>query len=240
MSILKMTLLFLPCAACAWDNLDYGIPGACDQIIEREGYALGYSRRLGQPRWVSYRLTADEATNRVIRHSRPFYYDSAVRTGTAYPGDYDGSKYARGHLAPAADMRFSTNVLYESYSMANVSPQWPGFNVGVWKRLEEHVRNLAIREGPVFIVTGPVFSTNAADGAQSVSGIPVPDGFYKVVFVERPPHRRMLGYIVPNVSSRQSPRQFETSVDAVEEATGLDFFYSLPLDEQTRLEQGER
>ena len=25
-----------------WDNLDLGVPGKCDQVIEREGYALGY------------------------------------------------------------------------------------------------------------------------------------------------------------------------------------------------------
>jgi len=236
MSIFKTALVFLPCAALAWDNLDYGIPGACDQIVEREGYALGYSKRHGQPLWVSYRLTADEATNRVARRTWQFYYDPDVRLGTAMPTDYKGSGYARGHLAPVADMRFSTNALKHSFSMANVSPQWPGFNVGVWKRLEKEVRDVAVREGSVFIVTGPVFAADGSATNALANGISIPVGFYKVVLVEKQP-MWMAGYLVPNESSSRKLSKFAVSVDEIEAKTGLDFFHSLPLDVQTSLER---
>ena len=35
-----------------FDNLSYGVPGAADTIVEREGYALGYIERHEQPAWV--------------------------------------------------------------------------------------------------------------------------------------------------------------------------------------------
>lgn len=235
MKNLTLVLALVPFVAAAWDNLEYGIPGACDQIIEREGYALGYSRQHGQPLWVSYRLTANEVTNRVVKHTGRFFYDPEVRTGTARPTDYAKSSYARGHLAPVADMRFGTNVMLQSFSMANVSPQWPKFNVGVWKRLEKSVRDLAVREGSVFVVTGPVFLKEKNESRMAVNGILVPDAFYKVVLVEKQP-LRMVGYVVPNESSSRKLDKFAVSVDEVEKMTGLDFFFSMPFDVQTELE----
>jgi len=133
-----------------------------------------------------------------------------------------------------ADMRFSTNVMYQSFSMANVSPQWPGFNVGVWKRLETAVRDLAVANGSVFVVTGPVFSQEGTN-AVWMGRVRVPEGFYKVVLIEKSP-QRMLGFIVPNESSGWALRNFAVSVDAVERATGLDFFHSLPYEVQANLE----
>ena len=32
-----------------FDNLSYGVPGKADSIVEREGYALGYIEKHGQP-----------------------------------------------------------------------------------------------------------------------------------------------------------------------------------------------
>lgn len=47
----------------ASDNLSLGTPGKADQIIDREGYALGYDYNWKIPRWVTYRLTVDEIAN---------------------------------------------------------------------------------------------------------------------------------------------------------------------------------
>ena len=55
-----------------WDNLDLGVPGKCDQVIEREGYALGYVEAWEQPAWVSYRLTKDEVMTRKANRESAF------------------------------------------------------------------------------------------------------------------------------------------------------------------------
>lgn len=47
----------------ASDNLSLGVPSKVDQVIDREGYALGYDYNWKIPRWVTYRLTVDEIAN---------------------------------------------------------------------------------------------------------------------------------------------------------------------------------
>ena len=44
-----------------YDNLKLGIPAMTDVVIDRRGYALGYSEKHEQPLWVTYRLSAAEA-----------------------------------------------------------------------------------------------------------------------------------------------------------------------------------
>ncbi len=232
---MKMLAIFFAAALAAFDNLDLGVPGPCDQIVERHGYALGYSEKYEQPIWVSYRLTAEEATNAAVARSGRFLPDLAILTGSAMPSDYTRSGYDRGHLAPAGDMRFDPLAMLESFSMANMSPQLPAFNRGVWKRLEECVRMLAVRNGSLVVVTGPVFFTNTPVRVIGASRVRVPDAFYKVLYAERDPPR-MIGFILPHEGSDAPLSAFCATVDQVEAATALDFYSALPPEVQSNLE----
>jgi len=221
--ILAILLAMPPLLLAAWDNLDLGVPGPSDQIVEREGYALGYSEAYEQPLWVSYHLTADEVTNSVVGRFGTFYADPVIRTGSASPDDYTHSGYDRGHLAPVADMRFSTNTMRESFSMANISPQLPAFNRGVWRRLEERVRDIATRERSVYVVTGPVFATNALIRTIGANRVRVPDAFYKVLYIESTPVR-VNGFLVPHAPSTNTLDIYLVPLTNIESQTGLDFF----------------
>ena len=231
-----MIAILLAAVLAVFDNLDLGIPGPADQIIERRGYALGYSEQYEQPLWVSYRLTADEVTNTAVaRAGQRFLLDLAIATGSALPSDYTRSGYDRGHLAPAADFRFDRQTMLESFSMANMSPQLPAFNRGVWKRLEEHVRALAVRRGSLVVVTGPIFYTNTPVRAIGESRVRVPDAFYKAVYAETEPPG-IVAFVLPHEGTQAAFCAFVTNVDAVEEMTGLDFFAALPPEAQSNLE----
>ena len=81
--------------------------------------------------------------------------------------DYLKSGYDKGHLAPAADMKYSTTTMKESFYFSNMSPQKPEFNRGIWKELEEQVRNWAQIYDTVYIVTGPILSDNLPMGMAS-------------------------------------------------------------------------
>ena len=50
------------CQNPQYDNLSFGIPGKADTIIDRPGYALGYSEYHEQAAWVIYIMTREEAT----------------------------------------------------------------------------------------------------------------------------------------------------------------------------------
>ena len=217
-----------------YDNLALGIPGKCDTLIDRPGYALGYIEYHEQAAFVIYKLTAREALTKEAQRTNRFRRDPEIPTGSATTADYRRSGYDRGHLAPAADMAFSVQTMADSFFMSNMSPQKPAFNRGIWKRLEEQVRQIAIREKAIYVVTGPILpkKKTVTIGANQVT---VPTHYYKVIFDLTPP-RKMIGFILPNEGSDLPLEDFAVTVDVVEKATGLDFFSALPKAVQERLE----
>ena len=217
-----------------WDNLELGVPGKCDQVVEREGYALGYVDEWEQAAWVAYRLTKDEVMSRKASRMDAFMSDPEIKTQSASPEDYRGSGYDRGHIAPAGDMHWSDKTMLESFYMSNMSPQEPSFNRGIWSKLEQAVRRFAYSEGNVFVVTGPIVTE---DDTKTIgfSKVRVPGFYYKVVYDETPPEK-MIAFILPNKGSKKPLDSFVVSVDDVEEATGLDFFSNLSPEKQAELE----
>ena len=223
------------CQNPQYDNLSFGIPGKADTIIDRPGYALGYSEYHEQAAWVIYIMTREEATTKEAQRTNKFRSDPQIPTGSATTGDYRRSGYDRGHLAPAADMAFSGRTMTDSFFMSNMSPQKPAFNRGIWKDLEALVRNFAITERRIVVVTGPILpkEKTVTIGANKVT---VPTHYYKVIFDLTPP-RKMIGFILPNEGSDEPLAAFAVTVDAVEKATGLNFFSKVPKEEQERLER---
>ena len=151
-----------------------------------------------------------------------------------HPKDYTRSGFDKGHLAPAADMTYSFGSMSDSFFMTNISPQIPGCNRGIWKRLENQVRRWAVKEGKIYIITGPIFSKKPA--VIKTAAIPVPVAFYKVILDLTPP-MKMIGFIVPNQTSKRRISSFSVSVDEVERITGYDFFSELDDELENRLEK---
>ena len=216
-----------------YDNLELGIPGPSDQIIEREGYTLGYSKCYMQPLWVTYRLTANEVTNKCCRRFGFFMQDPLIEGVGAFPEDYFKTGYDRGHLAPAADMYWSTNAMFESFYMSNISPQTPELNRRTWLAAESFARSCAVKEGSVFIVTGPI-CTNTNAELIGISNITVPDAFYKVIYDEVPPEK-MMAFVMPNKSPSTDMWSYATNVAYVEEITGYKFFPNVATNLQQEL-----
>lgn len=218
-----------------FDNLSYGVPGAADSIIEREGYALGNIEKHEQPAWVQYIMTGEAVSRRAAKRGDDFRPDPVVPTGSATPQDYTRSGYDRGHLAPAADMSFSGKTMSESFYMSNMSPQTPQFNRGIWSKLEKQVRHFATKEKRIVVVTGPILPAEKTItiGANKVT---VPQYYYKVIYDTTPPEK-MIGFVLPNKGSSAGLRTFVVTVDRVEELTGLDFFSAVPKEKQEQMER---
>jgi len=199
---------------------------AGETLIEHPGFMLVYSEQHEQAYWVGYELTREETMGTFSRTDR-FYEDPKVSTGSANNKDYAGSGFDRGHLAPAADMAWSEESMKASFYYSNMSPQLPGFNRGVWKRLEELVRNWADRHEYIYVVTGPVLSSPDLPtiGENQVA---VPKFYYKVIIDYSPPEFRGIGFVLANESSSLHLSAFSVSIDSVQRLTGLDFFHFLP------------
>jgi len=204
-----------------------------DQVIAHFAYTLNYVETYEQASWVAYELTASETVKKYER-SDQFYVDPKVKTGSATAIDYKGSGYDRGHLAPAADMGWSSKAMVESFYYSNMSPQDPGFNRGVWKRLEEQVRNWAVEYGKIYVVTGPVLKGKLP--TIGPSRVAVPNYYYKVLLVPSGKSYKGIGFLMANTSSSLPLNDFIVSIDRIEQETGIDFFHLLPDNEEQNIE----
>jgi endonuclease G len=193
-----------------------------------------YSEEHEQAKWIAYELTKEE-TNSLFERTDKFLVDPMVSTGTAQNSDYLKSGYDKGHLAPAADMGWSALTMKESFYFSNMSPQLPGFNRGVWKRLEELMRSWAIDNKAIYIVTGPLLSKGLPTIGSN--GVSIPNYYYKVILDYTQPEIHAIGFVLPNASSSATLNTFAVSIDDVEKQTGIDFFPALPDDQETKLEK---
>lgn len=204
-----------------------------EQIITHTGYSLSYNEAAEQANWVAYELTAQE-TQRAYERTNKFLVDPAISKGSATDADYKKSGFDRGHLAPAADMGWSSTTMIESFYYSNMSPQEPGFNRGIWKNLESLVRTWATENESIYIVTGPVLSK----GLPTIgwNEVAIPKYYYKVILDYRNPSIKGIGFILPNASSNEPLQSFAIPIDSVEKITGIDFFHSLPNDQEEKIE----
>jgi endonuclease G len=95
-------------------------------------------------------------------------------------GDYRGSGFDRGHMAPSGDMGDPQDD-YESFSLANIVPQDGPLNRNGWADLEGYVRDLTAKLGDTYVVTGPAFTSGAL---RRLSGrVLVPSHVWKAIYV---------------------------------------------------------
>lgn len=202
-----------------------------EEVVRHTHFYLGYAEEYEQAIWVAYELTAVELIARVKRTDN-FREDPNVSTGSATLADYKGSGYDRGHLAPAADMAFSSTSMSESFFLSNMSPQAPSFNRGIWKRLEEQVRGWAQSKGSIYVVTGGIISP--ADPEIGPNGVEVPSYYYKVLLDTK--NYEAIGFVLANKSGSGPILSYAVSIDKVEQLTGLDFFSQLEDELEDRIE----
>lgn len=199
-----------------------------DQVIYHTHYTLSYDEAHEQAEWVAYELTRPEVDGSFDRTDN-FRRDTSVQTGSAGLDDYRGSGYDRGHLAPAADMAFDAQAMSESFYFSNMSPQDPSFNRGIWKLLEGLVRDWAVNEGSIYVVTGPIFGQDQPTiGPNQVT---VPEGYYKAILYylpSQPAEAKAIGFILPNERGMYDIKAYAVSIDQIEIATGIDFYHALP------------
>lgn len=201
--------------------------GRVAQVIKHIGYTTCYNSNWLIPNWVAYDITKQKVHGTFPRPKRPFEPDPLVKGKTAEHDDYTNSGYSRGHMAPAADMKWSEQAMNESFYLSNICPQLAELNGGVWERLEERCRALA-DDGTVYICCGPIMSsTPKRIGA---NGVAVPAKFFKVLCMQRKGHWQAIGFIMHNSAIKGSMFDYAMSVDDVEKATGHNFFPSLPDD----------
>lgn len=219
----------------AIDNLTYvrTAPGVKEEIINYRGMTVSFNPDLHIPNWVAWELTAEEAAGTEARADK-FYNDPDIE-GCAWPEDYSGSGYDRGHMAPAGDMKWDKEAMTETFCMTNILPQDGALNRGTWKKIEEKCRARAAKDSAVIIVCGPIL-TEAPREYIGSSRVAVPQRFFKVVLSPWAETPQAIGFLMDNGAVPGGMQAAAVTVDEIEALTGHDFFSSLPDSIENRLE----
>ncbi|WP_299527316.1 DNA/RNA non-specific endonuclease [uncultured Lutibacter sp.] len=205
-----------------------------NQLVKHKYYSLSYHEKYEQAEWVAYELKKEQITSQNFK--RPYFiFDSKVTTKSAHYKNYSNSGYDKGHLCPAADMKFSEDAFNETFLTSNISPQNHDFNSGIWNRLEQKTRYWAQRYDKLYIITGGVLTNNLKTiGSEKVA---VPNYFYKIILDNSEPEIKAIAFLIPHEESEKGLYQFVVSIDEIERLTGIDFFPALPNELENKLEQ---
>ena len=217
-------------------SLPVAPPCSTDVLVEHEGFSLLFDVKTMCARWVAWELTAEETRGNVSREGVDFKEDEQVpKECRVVSSDYNGGHYGRGHLCPAGDMKWNQQAMQDCHYMTNICPQTAELNKNWWEHLERACRQWARQEGSVYIVCGPIFFDSPKRFGKK-HRMAVPQAFYKVVLSLRKGGEKALGFYYVNDDSRQPMEEAVRSVDEIERLTGIDFFSSLPDEQEDRLE----
>lgn len=207
----------------------------CEQIIEHIAYTVSYNEDWHLPNWVAYELTNTETQGEEGRSDK-FLPDPLVKGDPVVTKDYSNSGYDRGHMAPAADMRWSNEAMRESFYMTNICPQNHNNNAGDWKELEELGRDFARRYGAIYIACGPILGENPSS-IGTARKILVPEAFYKVFLRQKENGDwTSIGFVMQNKAQSKPLMTYMMSVNDIEAMTHIDFFPTLPDEIEEKVE----
>ena len=207
-----------------------------ERIVEHTGFTLSFNREHNNPNWAAWELTADEAKGTLPR-ANDFEPDPKLpENHQVTHADYTRSGYDRGHMVPAADMKWDSKAMNDCFYMSNICPQTHALNAGGWETLESACRRWAKQEGSVYIVCGPIYKGNKHKTIGKDLKITVPEGFFKVVLSMREGKEKAIGFYYANSNAKQTMEQTATTVDEIEALTGMDFFINIDDHLEERIE----
>ena len=234
--------------AVATGNLALGNPAGAsadgadpkNYLIVRGGYAISYNNSKGTANWAAWKITAEDLGENLARPE--FRPDPDLPAGfrRIVSSDYSGSGYDRGHLVASAD-RFGDAALNEqTFYMTNIVPQAKDLNQFPWQKLESYTRTLVRKGYDVYAMAGGI-----GEKGKLKRRVTVPVSCWKILYIvprggsplESGP-AQVIAVEMPNENGIAHERwiKYKTSVRSLEQETGYDFFSSLPITEQDRLE----
>ena len=236
--------------------------GSDNHSAENRNYSYNYNYTYFASLWTAYPLTSAHITGSASTSN--WLYNPNISenyqinmTGSSYPTMYGASNYSKGHQCPNADRKSNGTMNLQTYYCTNQTPQIDdGFNSGIWRSLENAVRNLVSQSGEtVYVVTGPVFRKvggsenitylHAASGQNAYpQDVPVPNYYWKALLKVKWNGSQILsasaiGFWFPHqvlTGAHYYDSEYVVSVDQIEAWTGFDLFHNLPNDKEATAE----
>lgn len=219
-------------------------------LMVKTYYALSYNKDRGTPNWVSWHLKQSDVGS--TSRQDDFRPDATLPAGwyQVQANSYSGSGFDRGHNCPSGDRTSSVAANSSTFLMTNMIPQAPNLNQQTWGNMETYLRSLVSSGSELYIIMGS-YGTGGTGSSGTVNtidngNVTVPSRVWKIALVlpngnndisRVTTSTRVIAIDAPNQNSANSNwKVYRTSVDAIEAATGYDFFSALPVNIQTAIE----
>lgn len=175
-----------------------------------------------------------------VMHKDAYPDNNMGRTGnwTVDPGipaswqqESNGSGYSRGHFVASNYRQANSDANKQTFYNTNQALQEQnGFNGTLWAKLEQDVVSHApTGRDTLYVVVGILY-----ENSKTIGGVPCPSHFYKCLmkcsFNESGSMTAAKGcaYLFTNEAHSGSYSQGITSIDAIEQRSGWDFFVNVP------------
>uniref|UniRef100_A0A8D8IFM0 Endonuclease G, mitochondrial n=3 Tax=Culex pipiens TaxID=7175 RepID=A0A8D8IFM0_CULPI len=223
--------------------------GSPDQYCTRwfSQYVRSYDQRFRIPFWTFEWLTEDmfgkgnrSSNYPVDEELHPFF--------RSHLNDFKGTEFDCGHFVCAGNHSADKCTCYETFVMSNMAPQiGAGFNRGVWKALENHVRRLTRTYANVYVYTGSLLVPEELENGESQlivrmignNKVVVPTHFFKFVLLECDDATYELeSFCLPNIaidSKKSQLGDFLMDPEEVQRYAGQLFFGKVPADQIRRV-----
>lgn len=229
------------------------VQGRALTILVNQGFAIGYSEDHNGPLYAVYRYgnLAEKAESLDERnYQRPPKFQVDLRTlSRVHHGDYTGSGFDRGHMAPNYGLRTQYGHLaqLETFFMSNILPQHKGLNQKRWADAEKAIVAFANEDmgtraagddiKNLWVISGPIYE--GIIETLPNSGIAIPTGFFKIVVRQKTyfdTSVQAIGvYYNHDYANSDFAEKFVT-INWIEDKTGLDFHPNLADTLENRLE----
>ena len=146
-------------------------------------FAIEYWPEEFAPRWAAYKLSPDNygsdgcqtytrngancyfakkswaEVESCMKAKDPFHGDYMLNPPKLAKGDFALTGHDRGHIAPRKAFSWHVCAAYQTFTMANMSPQRALLNQDIWRHLERQVLTWVVDTGPLYVVSGTVYRT---------------------------------------------------------------------------------
>ncbi|XP_016990328.1 endonuclease G, mitochondrial isoform X2 [Drosophila rhopaloa] len=220
--------------------MKYGFPGM-DEIRVYKNFVLSYDRRNRIAHWVCEHINKDCLLLRdpkTLNKPNSYIPDNSISPiFSATMRDFRNSDWVGGHLVSPQNYKCDMEKFMEAYKFPNIVPIDRGLKNNIWLRLENYVRELALKFDSVYVYTGPLFmpqritfrNWSVRHHVMGMNTVAVPTHFFKVIICDQNfdgAGPMMEGFVVPNanVDTEMELRSFLSDIRDIEHFAGLKFY----------------
>ena len=207
---------------------------------ETRTYTVLYDESRYAPVWTAHAMHSSGWPDNNVGRNDSWTNDPAISlTQQSGLDNANSVGFSRGHFVASNYRQTSVKQNKQTFYYSNQAPQWQNsFNDGVWSTLEQAVAsNAPSGRDTLYVVTGVLYEGTITTKPSGSLNVPIPSHFYKLLmkcsFNSAGEMTAASGcaYIFTNEAhsgESYTDSKFRTTIDAIEQRTGIDFFPNIP------------